>query len=74
MRFGVMTLIDNVPDALSGRLLSPHERLREVVELAVPADELGFDAFGVGERHGAPFLWGSPAPAAAPEPAAEAAR
>ncbi|WP_310727557.1 LLM class flavin-dependent oxidoreductase [Streptomyces sp. N2A] len=60
MRFGVMTLIDNVPDALSGRLLSPHDRLREVVELAVLVEELGFDAFGVGERHGAPFLSSSP--------------
>ncbi|MEU9116347.1 LLM class flavin-dependent oxidoreductase [Streptomyces sp. NPDC048483] len=60
MRFGVMTLIDNVPDALSGRLLSPSERLREVVELAVLAEELGYDAFGVGERHGPPFLSSSP--------------
>ncbi|MFD0168124.1 LLM class flavin-dependent oxidoreductase [Streptomyces decoyicus] len=60
MRFGVMTLIDNVPDALSGRLLTPHDRLQEVVELAVLAEELGFDAFGVGERHGAPFLSSSP--------------
>lgn len=61
MRFGVMTLIDNVPDAVSGRSCSPHQRLREVVELAELAEELGFDAFGVGERHGAPFLSSSPA-------------
>jgi alkanesulfonate monooxygenase SsuD/methylene tetrahydromethanopterin reductase-like flavin-dependent oxidoreductase (luciferase family) len=60
MRFGVMTLIDNVPDARSGHLLTPYERFREVVELAVLAEELGFDAFGVGERHGAPFLSSSP--------------
>ncbi|MGW1375871.1 LLM class flavin-dependent oxidoreductase [Streptomyces sp. NPDC002446] len=60
MRFGVMTLIDNVPDALSGHLLTPHDRLQEVLELAVLAEELGFDAFGVGERHGAPFLSSSP--------------
>ncbi|MFC6065881.1 LLM class flavin-dependent oxidoreductase [Streptomyces ochraceiscleroticus] len=61
MRFGVMTLIDNVPDAVSGRLLPPHQRLREVVELAVLAEELGYDAVGVGERHGPPFLASSPA-------------
>ncbi|QIK09520.1 LLM class flavin-dependent oxidoreductase [Streptomyces sp. Je 1-4] len=64
MRFGVMTLIDNVPDARSGHLPTPHDRLREVIELAVPAEELDLDAFGVGERHGAPFLssspWGDP--------------
>ncbi|WP_052867558.1 LLM class flavin-dependent oxidoreductase [Streptomyces niger] len=61
MRFGVMTLIDNVPDAVSGRLLTPHRRLQEVVELAVLAEELGYDAVGVGERHGPPFLASSPA-------------
>ncbi|MCB5909874.1 LLM class flavin-dependent oxidoreductase [Streptomyces pinistramenti] len=60
MRFGVMTLIDHVPDALSGHLISPSERFREVIELAVLAEELGFDAFGVGERHGPPFLSSSP--------------
>ncbi|MFJ6751184.1 MULTISPECIES: LLM class flavin-dependent oxidoreductase [unclassified Streptomyces] len=60
MRFGVMTLIDNVPDARSGHLLTPYERFREVIELAVLAEELGYDAFGVGERHGAPFLSSSP--------------
>ncbi|MEU3712250.1 LLM class flavin-dependent oxidoreductase [Streptomyces catenulae] len=60
MRFGVMTLIDHVPDARSGHLVSPTERFREVVDLAVLAEELGFDAFGVGERHGPPFLSSSP--------------
>ncbi|WP_399093093.1 LLM class flavin-dependent oxidoreductase [Streptomyces sp. BBFR2] len=60
MRFGVMTLIDHTPDARSGYLVPPAERFREVVQLAVLAEELGFDAFGVGERHGPPFLSSSP--------------
>ncbi|MGN9781570.1 LLM class flavin-dependent oxidoreductase [Nonomuraea sp. ZG12] len=39
----------------------PHaERLREVVDNAVLAEELGFDGFGVGERHERPFLSSSP--------------
>src|SRR5690606_9664388 len=39
---------------------SPTERFREVVENAVLAEELGFDGFGVGERHERPFLSSSP--------------
>lgn len=60
MRFGVMTLIDNVPDPVSGHLPTPSERLQQVLELAALAEELGFDAVGVGERHGPPFLSSSP--------------
>jgi alkanesulfonate monooxygenase SsuD/methylene tetrahydromethanopterin reductase-like flavin-dependent oxidoreductase (luciferase family) len=39
---------------------SPRERLREVVDNAVLAEELGFDGFGVGERHERPFISSSP--------------
>ncbi|SEN50290.1 LLM class flavin-dependent oxidoreductase [Nonomuraea pusilla] len=36
------------------------ERLREVVRHAELAEELGFDGFGVGERHERPFISSSP--------------
>ena len=39
---------------------SARERLREVVDNAVLAEELGFDGFGVGERHERPFISSSP--------------
>jgi alkanesulfonate monooxygenase SsuD/methylene tetrahydromethanopterin reductase-like flavin-dependent oxidoreductase (luciferase family) len=39
---------------------SPRERLREVVDNAVLAEQLGFDGFGVGERHERPFISSSP--------------
>ncbi|UKY49315.1 LLM class flavin-dependent oxidoreductase [Streptomyces inhibens] len=61
-----MTLIDNVPDAESGHLLTPHDRLREVVELASLAEELGFDAlptFGRREHRIQPF---TPSPCCPP--------
>jgi alkanesulfonate monooxygenase SsuD/methylene tetrahydromethanopterin reductase-like flavin-dependent oxidoreductase (luciferase family) len=35
-------------------------RLREVVDNAVLAEELGFDGFGVGERHERPFISAAP--------------
>ncbi|GGT04195.1 LLM class flavin-dependent oxidoreductase [Nonomuraea spiralis] len=39
---------------------SPTERFREVVENAVLFEELGFDGYGVGERHERPFISSSP--------------
>ncbi|MFG1703722.1 LLM class flavin-dependent oxidoreductase [Nonomuraea sp. M3C6] len=37
-----------------------NERFREVVDNAILAEELGFDGFGVGERHERPFISSSP--------------
>lgn len=56
MQFGITDLVENSADPTTGRTLSPRERLRQVVELAVFVEDLGFDAFGVGERHSASFL------------------
>jgi alkanesulfonate monooxygenase SsuD/methylene tetrahydromethanopterin reductase-like flavin-dependent oxidoreductase (luciferase family) len=39
---------------------STNERFREVVDNAILAEELGFDGFGVGERHERPFISSSP--------------
>ncbi|MGP3937428.1 LLM class flavin-dependent oxidoreductase [Nonomuraea sp. KM88] len=54
MKFLAITLITHTDDR------SPTERFREVVENAVMAEELGFDGFGVGERHERPFISSSP--------------
>ncbi|MEU8139312.1 LLM class flavin-dependent oxidoreductase [Streptodolium elevatio] len=61
MKFAVFTLVANLPNPVTGEVLSPYDRLRDVVDAAVLTEELGFDAYGVGERHGAPFLSSSPA-------------
>lgn len=60
MRFLAITLIVHAPDPITGRQPSTHERFNEVIENAVLAEELGFDAFGVGERHERPFISSSP--------------
>ncbi|RKN45768.1 LLM class flavin-dependent oxidoreductase [Streptomyces hoynatensis] len=60
MRFSVLTLIGNAPDPLTGRPTAPEDRFAEVVETAVAAERLGFDAFAVGERHAGAFLSSSP--------------
>src|SRR5215467_13151637 len=60
MKFLAITLITHVPNPITGIQKSTTERLHDVVENAVLAEELGFDGFGVGERHERPFISSSP--------------
>jgi hypothetical protein len=60
MKFLLITLITHLPDPVSGEKNSPADRLREVLDKAVLAEELGFDGFAVGERHEDPFISSSP--------------
>ncbi len=60
MKFGLFSLVANHPDPVTGVTPTQHERLRRVVDEAIFAEELGFDAYGVGERHGEPFLSSAP--------------
>ena len=60
MKFLAMTLIPFAPDPVTGIKPTTTERLRAVVDKAVLAEELGFDGYGVGERHERPFLSSSP--------------
>ena len=60
MKFLLITLISHLPDPVTGRRRSTTERFREVVDTAVLAEELGFDGYGVGERHERPFISSSP--------------
>src|SRR5687767_7803916 len=57
--FGIDTFGDVTLDPVTG--LQPHARvLREVVDQAVLADQVGLDAFGVGEHHRADFAIAAP--------------
>ncbi len=60
MKFLLITLITHVADPVTGGKKSPADRLREVLDKAVLAEELGFDGFAVGERHEDPFISSSP--------------
>jgi alkanesulfonate monooxygenase SsuD/methylene tetrahydromethanopterin reductase-like flavin-dependent oxidoreductase (luciferase family) len=60
MKFLLITLITHVPDPVSGEKKSPADRLRDVLDKAVLAEQLGFDGFAVGERHEDPFISSSP--------------
>ncbi|MEU9856295.1 LLM class flavin-dependent oxidoreductase [Streptomyces sp. NPDC047974] len=60
MRFLAITLIAHTPDPVTGERKTTGDRFREVIDDALLAEELGFDGFGVGERHERPFLSSSP--------------
>lgn len=50
-RIGLFSLVDHMPDAVTGRTITPRERLLEVIEQAVLAEAAGFERFAVGEHH-----------------------
>ncbi|WP_329562303.1 LLM class flavin-dependent oxidoreductase [Kitasatospora sp. NBC_01266] len=60
MKFLAITLIVHAPDRVTGARKSTQDRFREVIDNALLAEELGFDGFGVGERHERPFISSSP--------------
>ena len=60
MRFLAITLVVHAPDPVTGVRKSTSDRFREVLDNAILAEELGFDGFGVGERHERPFISSSP--------------
>lgn len=59
LRFGLDTFGD-MGKADDGRRLSAGETIRDLVEQAVLADELGIDAFNIGEHHRDDFAVSSP--------------
>ncbi|MED4223947.1 LLM class flavin-dependent oxidoreductase [Neobacillus cucumis] len=70
MEIGISTFVETTPDVQSGEVISHAERLREVVEEIILADEVGLDVFGVGEHHRKDYAASSPAlvlAAAAPQ-------
>ncbi|MBF4577544.1 LLM class flavin-dependent oxidoreductase [Frondihabitans sp. VKM Ac-2883] len=55
MQLGVFSLTDMTGD------VTPGQRVRDIVDFGVHADELGLDVFGVGEHHTPRFAVSSPA-------------
>jgi len=57
---GVMMFGEVTEDLITGKLPSPRQRVRETVELATLADEVGLDVFGFGEHHRTDFVGSAP--------------
>jgi probable LLM family oxidoreductase len=61
MELGLYTFVDRTPDAVTGRTVSPEQRMRDLLEEVEVADEVGLDVFGVGEHHRPDYLSSAPA-------------
>ncbi|MFY0758073.1 LLM class flavin-dependent oxidoreductase [Metabacillus dongyingensis] len=61
MKFVLFSLISNLQNPITGETFSAQQKFQSIIKQATYAEEQGFDGFGVGERHGPPFLSSSPA-------------
>ncbi|MFX3673103.1 MAG: LLM class flavin-dependent oxidoreductase [Paenisporosarcina sp.] len=61
MEIGIYTFGDLGTDPYTGQMISPHQRLQEVMSAAKLADESGLDIFGLGEHHRLDYTVSSPA-------------
>jgi len=59
VEIGVYSIGDRSPNPVTGHLLSETERLHQMVDYAVTADEAGLDVFAIGEHHNPPFVTSS---------------
>src|SRR6476646_9093690 len=60
MQFGIFTVGDVTMDPTTGTTVSENQRIKNTVELAQKAEEVGLDVFATGEHHNPPFVPSSP--------------
>jgi len=61
MELGLYSFAENTPDPLNGgRLQSPAERLKDLLEEIELADQVGLDFYGLGEHHRPDFTASAP--------------
>lgn len=65
MEIGLYTFADIGTDPISGYRIGPAERLRNLTEEIVLADQVGLDVFGLGEHHRPDYAASAPAVALA---------
>ena len=61
MELGMYTFVENTADPLTGKQLTAHQRMLNLMEEVKLADELELDVFAVGEHHRHEYLVSSPA-------------
>ena len=61
MELGVYTFGELTQDPATGHLLSPAQRLRDLIEEIELADQVGLDVFGLGEHHRSDYIVSAPA-------------
>jgi probable LLM family oxidoreductase len=61
MELGIYTFVERTPDPVTGQILSPEQRMRNLLEEVELAEQVGLDVFGIGEHHRPDFIVSSPA-------------
>lgn len=57
---GLYSFAELTPDPVSGEMVSPAQRLDNLIETIVLADQVGLDVFAIGEHHRPDFLASAP--------------
>ena len=65
MELGLTTFVELAPDPRTGHVITPEQRLRDMVAEAELAEQVGLDVYGVGEHHRPDFVASAPAVALA---------
>jgi probable LLM family oxidoreductase len=60
VEIGIYSFAELYPDPHTGRSISPQRRLREVIDEAELAEQVGLDVFGLGEHHRPDLIASSP--------------
>jgi probable LLM family oxidoreductase len=61
MELGITTFVERTPDPTTGKTVSPHQRMMDLMEEIELAEQVGLDVYAIGEHHRPDFLVSSPA-------------
>jgi putative FMN-dependent luciferase-like monooxygenase len=60
VQIGIFSVSDMTPDPTNGIMPTEHERLKNYGLIVKKAEDIGLDAFAIGEHHNPPFVSSSP--------------
>ncbi len=60
VQFGIFSVSDITRDPVAGTTVSEGQRIKDWIEIAVHAEEVGLDVVALGEHHNPPFFSSSP--------------
>ena len=57
---GIHPFVENTPDAITGLRISAEQRIKNLLEEIELADQVGLDAYGIGEHHREEYVSSAP--------------
>jgi probable LLM family oxidoreductase len=61
MELGITTFVERTPDPATGKIVSAHQRMLDLMEEIELAEQVGLDVYAIGEHHRPDFLVSAPA-------------